>query len=135
MEKVAIVGFGRFGQTLYRLLKDNFEIIVVTRKNPSDVGKAKTVFYCVLISAFETVIKTHRRFFKDNYLLIGVLSVKVHSVKVLTKYLQGLRVIELTLQQHDRLAAYSQGATHFIGRILQRMKFAPTPIDTLGAKK
>jgi prephenate dehydrogenase len=184
MEKVAIVGFGRFGRTLYRLLKDDFEIIVVTRKNPSDIAKTKTVFYCVPISAFETVIKTHRRFFNDNHLLIDVLSVKIHPAKVLTKYLQGLktqallthpmfgpdsskngffnlpivinrftaseenyrfwknffvkkglRVIELTPQQHDRLAAYSQGVTHFIGRILQKMKFSPTPIDTLGAKK
>jgi len=184
MEKVAIVGFGRFGQTLYRLLKDDFEIIIVTRKNPSDIAKAKTVFYCVPISAFEKIIKTHRRFFKNNHLLIDVLSVKIHPAKVLKKYLRGLktqallthpmfgpdsskhgfaglpivinqfmaswdnyqfwknffnkkglRVIELTPQQHDRLAAFSQGVTHFIGRILQRMKFSPTPIDTLGAKK
>jgi prephenate dehydrogenase len=184
MEKVAIVGFGRFGRTLYRLLKDDFEIIVVTRKNPSDIAKTKTVFYCVPISAFETVIKTHRHFFKDDHLLIDVLSVKIHPANVLKKYLQGLktqallthpmfgpdsskdgfaglpivinrfmaswdnyqfwknffvkkglRVIELTPQQHDRLAAFSQGVTHFIGRILQRMKFSPTPIDTLGARK
>jgi hypothetical protein len=33
------------------------------------------------------------------------------------------------------MAAYSQGVTHFIGRLLQKFNFKKTPIDTLGAKK
>ncbi len=36
---------------------------------------------------------------------------------------------------HDRLAAYSQGITHFIGRALQKFNFQATTIDTLGAKR
>jgi len=46
-----------------------------------------------------------------------------------------LEVIELTADDHDRLAAQSQGVTHFIGRILGELGFQSTPIDTLGAKK
>jgi len=48
---------------------------------------------------------------------------------------KGLRVVEMTAERHDQLAANSQGVTHFIGRLLDRLKFAPTSIDTLGAKK
>ncbi len=46
-----------------------------------------------------------------------------------------LKVVELSPSQHDRLAANSQGLTHFIGRVLEEFHFKPTPIDTLGAKK
>lgn len=44
-----------------------------------------------------------------------------------------LQVVELSAEEHDRLAAESQGLTHFIGRILGTLNFNSTPIDTLGA--
>jgi arogenate dehydrogenase (NADP+), plant len=47
---------------------------------------------------------------------------------------QKLKVIEMTAEEHDRVAAESQGLTHFIGRVLGEFGFAPTPIDTFGAK-
>ncbi len=46
-----------------------------------------------------------------------------------------LRVIELTAKQHDKLAANSQGLTHFIGRLLNMYGLKPTLIDSLGTKK
>jgi prephenate dehydrogenase len=36
--------------------------------------------------------------------------------------------------EHDRLAAYSQGVTHYIGRVLDRLDLQPTSIDTEGFK-
>ncbi|MEA2637403.1 MAG: hypothetical protein QOE18_460 [Chloroflexota bacterium] len=45
---------------------------------------------------------------------------------------RGLNVVVMTADEHDRLAAESQGVTHFVGRTLERFGFAPTPIDTLG---
>lgn len=48
---------------------------------------------------------------------------------------KGLTVIEITADQHDKLAANSQGLTHFIGRLLDEMDVEKTAIDTLGAKK
>lgn len=48
---------------------------------------------------------------------------------------KGLQVIEMTADEHDRLAAGSQGVTHFVGRILGEFGFEATKIDTLGAKK
>lgn len=46
-----------------------------------------------------------------------------------------LKVIELTADEHDRLAARSQGVAHFIGRVLAEFGFESTEIDTMGAKK
>ncbi len=47
---------------------------------------------------------------------------------------RGLNVVVMTADEHDRLAAESQGVTHFVGRTLERFGFAPTPIDTLGTR-
>lgn len=46
----------------------------------------------------------------------------------------GLRVIEMTPDEHDREAAFSQGVTHFIGRILSEMHLEPSEISTKGYK-
>lgn len=48
---------------------------------------------------------------------------------------KGLEVVEMMAEEHDRLAANSQGLTHFIGRMLDEFGMEPTNIDTLGAKK
>ncbi len=186
---VAIIGFGRFGQTLYRLLKDDFAIAVYdpnyreSVKSLVEIYNCPVIFYAVPISIFEEVIAEHRQYFKDQ-LLIDVLSVKMHPAKVFKKYLKGtkarailthpmfgpdssrdgftglrlvmsrlnatareygdwkkyfdgkkLEIIEMSAKEHDRLAASSQGLTHFIGRLLNEMDFKESKIDTLGAKK
>jgi arogenate dehydrogenase (NADP+), plant len=48
---------------------------------------------------------------------------------------KGLAVVLMSADEHDRLAAESQGVTHFVGRTLERFGFTPTPIDTLGTKR
>lgn len=199
MKSVSIVGFGRFGQTLYRLLKDDFLITIYDLKEikftefsnntkivktVSEIYENETIFYCVPISNFEKVIKSHKKYFKKNQLLIDVLSVKLYPAKILKKYLKntqtqallthpmfgpdsskegffnlplifnkflsdnknynfwkkyfenkGLRIIEITPIEHDKMAANSQGLTHFIGRMLDAYNFKKTPIDSLGTKK
>jgi arogenate dehydrogenase (NADP+) len=47
----------------------------------------------------------------------------------------GLNVLTMSCEEHDRKAAWSQGVTHYIGRILDRMNVVSTEIDTVGAKK
>ncbi|MGA8416956.1 MAG: prephenate dehydrogenase/arogenate dehydrogenase family protein [Candidatus Dormiibacterota bacterium] len=47
---------------------------------------------------------------------------------------KGLVVVSMSADEHDRLAAASQGVTHFVGRTLERFGFTPTPIDTLGTR-
>lgn len=204
MKKVGIIGFGRFGQTLFRLLSEDFEVWVYEKNKhayhnvsagmlrrlriadtPRELYKeASTIFYCVPISLFEKTISEHQKFF-NNHLLVDVLSVKVHPLKIFRKYLtkknlsrailthpmfgpdsskngfdgltivmnnysakpeeysewrgffrsKKLNVAEIDAKKHDRLAAQSQGVTHFIGRLLNEIKFVPTTIDTNGAKK
>lgn len=46
-----------------------------------------------------------------------------------------LDVIEMTVEEHDREAAYTQGITHFIGRVLNDLDLKPSKIGTLGYKK
>ncbi len=197
---ISIVGYGRFGKVLHRLLKDDFIVTVYSRseitdrsefdqntiiaQNIEDIYKNDTVFYAVPIESFEQVIAEHKRHFRDNHLLIDVLSVKLHPAKVFERHLRGtktqamlthpmfgpdsskwgfeglpmildkfkadddkynfwkdyfvskkLRVIELTARQHDKLAANSQGLTHFLGRLLDAYGLEFTPIDSLGTKK
>jgi arogenate dehydrogenase (NADP+), plant len=48
---------------------------------------------------------------------------------------KGLVVVPMPADEHDRLAAESQGVTHFVGRTLERFGLTPTPIDTLGTKR
>ncbi|MGQ0561576.1 MAG: prephenate dehydrogenase/arogenate dehydrogenase family protein [Gemmatimonadota bacterium] len=44
----------------------------------------------------------------------------------------GIRTIEISPDEHDRLAAYSQGVTHYAGRVLRELDLQPTGIDTKG---
>lgn len=43
-----------------------------------------------------------------------------------------LKVLEMDCDQHDREAAYSQGVTHFVGRVLDELHLAPTQLATVG---
>lgn len=101
MKTVSIVGFGRFGKTLYKLIKDDFNIIIYDKKkvelsnlgntkiakHVADVYKAEAIFYAVPITAFEEVIDNHKKYFQKHHLLIDVLSVKLHPAKIFDKYL------------------------------------------------
>ncbi len=46
-----------------------------------------------------------------------------------------LKLVEMTPDEHDRDAAYTQGITHFLGRVLQDLKLQPSEIATLGYTK
>jgi len=199
-EKVSIVGFGRFGQVLASILKDDFVVQVtdadlaagakaekagVAFVSVDEAMSADAIFYCVPISLLESTLEQHVKYFADGKprLIADVLSVKVHAKNIFTKLLppsceallthpmfgpdsvaakglvgqtivmdkfrcsdetyrfwkdfferQQLAVIEMSAEEHDRVAAESQGLTHFVGRVLGEFGFAPTPIDTYGAK-
>ncbi len=47
----------------------------------------------------------------------------------------GLVVHRMTPAEHDYEAAYTQGVTHFIGRVLRDLELKPSAISTLGYKK
>lgn len=47
----------------------------------------------------------------------------------------GCRLISLDVEEHDRLAARSQGITHFVGRVMKGMDIQPTAVDTHGFRQ
>lgn len=47
----------------------------------------------------------------------------------------GLNVMEMTAEEHDREAAFTQGVTHFVGRVLADLELEPSDIATLGYQK
>ncbi len=47
----------------------------------------------------------------------------------------GCRLIDLEVEEHDRLAARSQGITHFVGRVMKGMNIQPTVVDTHGFRQ
>lgn len=108
MSKLSIIGFGRFGKTIYRLLKDDFDIVLFNRskintqdlklsKNTiitqdlNEVYKSDTIIYTVPISIFEEIISAHQKYFKPGQLLIDMLSVKVYPSEIFKKYLKHTR--------------------------------------------
>ncbi|MFO7656353.1 MAG: hypothetical protein R6W78_04740, partial [Bacteroidales bacterium] len=48
---------------------------------------------------------------------------------------KNMRVEIMTADGHDKMVAYSQGITHYIGRVLADLKLETTSINTLGYKK
>jgi prephenate dehydrogenase len=199
---VGIVGFGRFGQLLAKILQPDFQVRAhdlseSIKTEAKSIGvdlvdlptalQAEVIFYCVPISAFQETFEQHLPIYSQatgSKLLIDVLSVKTHPKDVFDKslpahyqallthpmfgpdsvklnglsgqtivvdryrtdeetfrfweyYFAGkkLKVVEMSADEHDRLAADSQGVTHFVGRVLGEFGFEPTSIDTLGAKK
>jgi len=200
-QQISIIGFGRFGRTLYRLLKDDFDVMLCNPGNVNadaaeltkntrftkDLGEvyaSDIIFYAVPISEFESVIAAHKQYFEPRHVLIDVLSVKLYPAKIFKKYLadsktqallthpmfgpessrhsfdglsiildrfmtkpdvynfwkdyfesKKLRVIEMPAEEHDKLAANSQGLTHFLGRLLDEYGLEDTPIDTMGANR
>lgn len=102
---IGIIGFGRFGQLLASILKQDFALAIFDSgekaqdelKNfgykPATLSAAlfaDVVFYCVPISDFENTFKQHMEHLGDKALgklFIDVLSVKVHPKQVFEKYL------------------------------------------------
>jgi arogenate dehydrogenase (NADP+) len=47
----------------------------------------------------------------------------------------GLEVLVMSPEEHDRGAAYTQGVTHFVGRVLADMRLERSPMSTLGYRR
>jgi|TARA_B100000809_G_scaffold95027_1_gene93698 prephenate dehydrogenase len=189
MNKVSIIGFGRFGNLLYELLQKGFEIDVfdIDSNNETesvhfvsleDVLKNDTIFLAVPIRDFEELMKDLSTKIQGNKTVIDVCSVKVHPKNMMVEHLsnevdiiathplfgpdsfqergsvmmmekvrdqhdrydfwksyfqsQNIIIEEITADQHDMMAAKSQGLTHLIGRVIDDFGTQKTNIDTVG---
>jgi prephenate dehydrogenase len=84
MKKVKIIGMGRFGTLLFKIIKKHFPKVVFVEK----VEEADVVCPCVPIRAFEEVIRDIAPRLKQNAVVIDVCSVKMHPVKIMKKHLR-----------------------------------------------
>jgi prephenate dehydrogenase len=102
MKSCAIVGFGKFGQLLASILKDDFEIQVVTSSdekkllarssgyNPIEKHQLKNsdyIFVTPPISAFEGVIKNIAPHLGKDNVVMDACSVKAHPARVMRERL------------------------------------------------
>ena len=87
------------------------------------------------------VIATHPMFGPDSYISNRNLKMMINNTRDLHNQYsfwkrffsdQGIQIIEMTPDQHDRLAAKTQGVTHFLGRMLKEFGIKKTNIDTQG---
>jgi prephenate dehydrogenase len=106
---------------------------------------AREVFRRHLPPAYQALL-THPLFGPDSVAASGMTGQTIvidgyrlspEALQAWARYFEskGLEVVAMSADEHDRLAAESQGVTHFVGRTLERFGFAATPIDTLGTRR
>ena len=190
MNRVSIIGFGRFGAMLHSLLSKGFEVDVFDKNSidNSDVNEVsledalqnETIFIAVPIRDFENLIKDISKKISREKTVIDVCSVKVFPKKVMLDNLsnetdiiathplfgpdslkdsgsvmtmesvrntfgrydfwknyfesQNILIEEISAEEHDMMAARSQGLTHFVGRGIDDFGTNQTRIDTEGYK-
>ena len=87
------------------------------------------------------IIASHPHFGPDSYSPFRELKTTLYPVRdtykrfnELKKFFesQSIRTIKMTPDEHDKMAASSQGITHFIGRVLNESGVRSTDINTLG---
>ena len=119
VKQVSVIGFGRFGQLLAGIFKDDFDVLVVDNgESPEAIAaveqkaaaigvtvvdaaramQADAVFYCVPISLLESTLAAHLPLFSEHKpaLVADVLSVKVHAKTIFEKLLPAGRQALLT---------------------------------------
>ena len=190
MNRVSIIGFGRFGAMLHSLLSKGFEVDVFDKNSidNSDVNEVsledalrnETIFIAVPIRDFENLVKDISKKISSGKTVIDVCSVKVFPKKVMLDNLsnetdiiathplfgpdslkdsgsvmtmesvrntfgrydfwknyfesQNIIIEEISAEEHDMMAARSQGLTHFVGRVIDDFGTNQTRIDTEGYK-
>ena len=190
MNRVSIIGFGRFGAMLHSLLSKGFEVDVfdknsidnseVNEVSLEDALRNETIFIAVPIRDFENLVKDISKKISSGKTVIDVCSVKVFPKKVMLDNLsnetdiiathplfgpdslkdsgsvmtmesvrntfgrydfwknyfesQNISIEEISAEEHDMVAARSQGLTHFVGRVIDDFGTNQTRIDTEGYK-
>jgi prephenate dehydrogenase len=90
------------------------------------------------------IIATHPMFGPDSYnspkklpLVMCNITAKAEVFDFWKKYFseRRMRIEEMTPDEHDKVVAYSQGITHYVGRVLSDINLQPTKISTVGYSK
>ena len=87
------------------------------------------------------IIASHPHFGPDSYSPFKELKITIYPIRDIYNRFdeikqvfesQSIRTVELTPDEHDRMAASTQGITHFIGRVLDESGVRSTQINTFG---
>ena len=87
------------------------------------------------------IIATHPMFGPDSFISNNRLKMMMNNTRDAHNQFncwrqffkdQGIHVMEMSPDQHDRMAAQTQGVTHFLGRMLKEYGIRKTTIDTQG---
>ena len=87
------------------------------------------------------IIATHPMFGPDSFISNNRLKMMMNNTRDTHNQFnfwrqfftdQGIHVMEMSPDQHDRMAAQTQGVTHFLGRMLKEYGIRKTTIDTQG---
>ncbi len=191
MKELGLIGFGRFGQLIYRHLSEAVNMLVydplqeqkteftgVRFASLDEVCSMPVLMLAVPVSALDNVSRAMSPHIKPGTLVMDVCAVKKYPMEVLGKNLPagieilgshplfgpdsaaasldghiiiltpesvstetlrtvkifwnglGVRVIEMSPDEQDRLMAWTLALTHFLGRGLTRLPLPDTPIAT-----
>jgi prephenate dehydrogenase len=87
------------------------------------------------------IISSHPMFGPESYLSNKKLKMMMHNTRDVYNQFsfwkkffsdQNIKILEMTPDMHDRLAAKTQGITHFLGRVLKEFGIQKTNLDTQG---
>ncbi len=104
-KSVGIIGFGRFGKLLYRVLEPDFDVQVydvdeaahagwAKRASLPEVARAQTIFLCVPIHQLETSLLEIRGHLAEEATVIDVCSVKLEPTRLLETLLpRGVEIL------------------------------------------
>ena len=123
-------------QEIAPILSEGTTILDVcsVKKHPAEIMEANLPDHVGIIS-------THPMFGPDSFLSNNRLKMMMNNTrdthdqfKFWKRFFtdQGIQVMEMSPDQHDQLAAKTQGVTHFLGRMLKEYGIRKTAIDTQG---
>lgn len=108
MKTAGIIGYGRFGELLASLFKQNFRVTVIETSQERaraardagfatiplrDIGKLDIVVFAVPISAIAETIKKAAQYVAPNQLVLDVCSVKVYLATLMEQHLSQCQLL------------------------------------------
>lgn len=191
MEKMGLIGFGRFGQVIYDQLKDKLQIQIydpfksqeeafenILFSTLAEVCRNPFIMLAVPVSAIDEVTKKMAKHFKGESIVMDACAVKQYPLKVMEKNFPeqiqilgshplfgpdsvreslkghlmvitphriskqnlqtvksfweyfGIKVVEMSPEEQDRLMAWTLALTHFLGRGLNGLPLPETVVST-----
>lgn len=108
MKKVAIIGFGRFGELLAQLCAEKFDVVIIennaekvaaakqlgyTVKPFESISDCELIFLAVPISGLEETLRKLAPLVNANHVVIDLCSVKVYPVELMKRHLKNAQII------------------------------------------